>query len=210
MTAKPTVGVIGSGRLGTAVASLLLRAGCSVRIANSRGPESMKLMLSVLLPGAVASTVEDAVAKSDIVVLAIPLHEYTTLPRVLFKDKITIDAMNYWPPTEGDIAEFMQSDTTPSQYIAQYLTGARVVKTLNHVAYNELGEHSLPHGNAGRRAIAMAGDDQDVKAVVSTLIDAMGFDVVDMGALAQGRLFQPDTPLFNARLSAAEMRSVPR
>jgi len=202
-----SVGVIGSGRLGTALSRQLLKTGYEVRIANSRGPQSLALMLGVLLPDAIAATVDEAVSASDVIILAIPSHQYTTLNPSAFEGKIVIDAMNYWSPVEGKIAEFMDPNIGSSEYIQTYLKGANVVKSLNHVAYNELEEHNLPAGDPKRRAVALAGDDMDAKQLVSELIDAIGFDAVDMGPLSTGKQFQPDTPLFNARYTAAELRT---
>jgi len=206
MQNKPKIGVIGSGRLGTALARQLLKAGYEVRIANSRGPESLELLLSVLLPGAIATIVDEAVIKSDIIILAIPSHQYTSLQQDAFQGKIVVDAMNYWSPTEGVIPEFADAKGGTSEFIQSYLPAAKVVKSLNHVAYNELEEHILPKGDPKRRAIALAGDDVDAKQQVSDLIDAIGFDAVDLGALSAGKKFQPDTPLFNARYTANELR----
>src|SRR5688500_5407330 len=111
---KPKVGIIGSGRLGTAVAKQLLKADYQIMIANSKGPETLNLILSVLLPDANAAAVEDTIQDNDIIILAIPLHQYKSLKPDLFKDKIVIDAMNYWPPTEGRIEEFADPDSTSS------------------------------------------------------------------------------------------------
>ena len=205
MSTKPVIGIIGAGRLGTAIARQSLSAGYQVQIANSRGPDSLGLMLSVLLPGALAATVDEAVAGSDIIVLAIPLNQYVNLKPELFVGKIVIDAMNYWPPTEGDIPEFMNEAVTSSEYIQQYLKGAKVVKTLNHTAYNELEQHSLVRGSAARRAIVLAGNDTPAKMIVAQFIDDIGFDPVDFGDLSSGKRFQPDTPLFNARFSASDL-----
>lgn len=205
MASKLAIGIIGAGRLGTAIARQSLAAGHAVRIANSRGPESLKLMLSVLMPNAVAAEVDVVIKESDIIVLAIPLNQYKTLPPALFAGKIVIDAMNYWPPTEGDIPEFMDENVTSSEYIQQYLKDACVIKTLNHVAYNELEEHSLPPSDPKRRAIAMVGDSADAKKQAAQFIDSLGFDAIDLGGLKHGNKFQPDTKLFNARLTKAEI-----
>jgi len=202
---KPIIGVIGAGRLGTAVARLSLKAGYEVFIANSRGPESLGLQLSILLPAAHASSVNEVIQKADVIVLAIPLHQYNTLPPDLFSGKIVIDAMNYWQPTEGEIAEFMDEKSTSSDYIQQYLSGARVVKTLNHIAYNELEEDGVPKGTSGRRAMVLAGNDTDAKQVVAEFIDDLGFDPVAVGPLSEGKRFQPDTPLFNTRYTEKDL-----
>ena len=104
---KPAIGIIGAGRLGTVIARQALAAGYHVTIANSKkDPTSLRFILSVLLPGAEPASVQSVIEQSDIVVLAIPLNRYKQLPADLFAHKIVIDAMNYWPPTEGHIAEF--------------------------------------------------------------------------------------------------------
>lgn len=202
---KSVIGIIGAGRLGTALARQSLKKGYSVNISNSRGPQSLELMLGVLLPDAVAMTVEDVVQKSDLVILAMPLNKYSALDPTWLKGKVVIDAMNYWPPTEGEIPEFMNDQMTSSEYLQYHFKGARLVKTLNHVAYNEIEEHSLPNGHVQRRAIALAGDDVSAKASAEQFINALGFDTVDLGDLKQGSQFQPDTRLFNARLTKKEI-----
>ena len=205
MKNKPKIGIIGAGRLGTAVARQSLKAGYEVEITNAHGPESLRLTLSVLLPGAVAMQVPDLIAAGDIIILAIPLNQYSTLASGSLSGKIVIDAMNYWPPAEGDIPEFMTEGVTSSEYLQRYFKGARLVKTLNHVAYNELEEHSLLPNTPGKRAIALVGDDEAAKKEVESFINDLGFDPVDLGALSQGKKFQPDTPLFNARYTAGDI-----
>jgi len=162
-------------------------------------------MLSVLLPGVIAATIESVVTESDIIVLAMPLNQYESLDPALFTGKIVIDAMNYWPPTEGDIPAFMDADVTSSERIQQYLHGADVIKTLNHVAYNELEDQHLPAGDHDRRAMALVGESKQAKTIVAELVTAIGFDPVDLGELKNGKKFQPDTPLFNARYVANDL-----
>jgi 8-hydroxy-5-deazaflavin:NADPH oxidoreductase len=206
----PIIGIIGAGRLGTAIARQSLKVGYQVNISNSRGPESLTLMLSVLLPGAMPLTVHDLIKKSELIILAMPLNKYVSLDPQWLAGKIVIDAMNYWPPTEGEIPEFMNERVTSSEHLQQHFKTARIVKTLNHVAYNELEEHSLPPGNTERRAIALAGDDIDANKLVEQFIDTLGFDPIDIGSLRRGGQFQPDTPLFNARLSKHDIEQVIR
>lgn len=202
---RPVIGIVGAGRLGTAVARQSLKAGYAVMISNSRGPQSLELMLGILLPGAVALSIHEVIQKSDIVVLAMPLNQYRTVQPEWVAGKIVIDAMNYWPPTEGAIPEFMNDHIGSSEYLQQYFKDALLVKTLNHVAYNEIEEHSLPATDSRRRGISLAGDNDDAKRQVEQFIDALGFDPVDAGDLRHGRQFQPDTKLFNARLTKEEM-----
>lgn len=206
---KPAIGIIGSGRLGSALAKQLLDAGYPIAIANSRGAESLSLIIKVLLPGARPASLNEVITESDMVILGMPLNQYNSLSPELLAGKIVIDAMNYWPPTEGDIAEFMNDSVGSSEYIQQYLPAASVVKSLNHIAYNELAQHSQPDVALNRRrAIALAGGNIEVKKQVAQLINDIGFAPVDLGRLANGKYFQPDTQLFNTRLIADEMKAL--
>ncbi len=159
----------------------------------------------MLLPGAEPASLQRVVEQSDIVILAIPLNKYKQLPTGLFADKLVIDAMNYWPLTEGYSAEFEDDSTSSSEYIQAYLPHATVVKSLNHVAYNEIEEHSLPKGDPDRRAVLIAGDDADAKRQVRDFIDDLGFDPIDLGDLKEGKRFQPGTKLFNTRFRAQDL-----
>jgi 8-hydroxy-5-deazaflavin:NADPH oxidoreductase len=203
---KPRIGIIGAGRLGMVLARQALAAGYHVTIANSKkDPTSLRFILSVLLPDAEPATVQKVVEQSDIVILAIPLDKYNQLPADLFAQKLVIDAMNYWPLTEGYIAEFEDESSSSSEYIQGYLPQATVMKSLNHVAYNEIEEHGLPKGDPDRRAILVAGDDIDAKRQVRDFIDDLGFDSVDLGELKEGKKFQPGTKLFNTRFRAQDL-----
>ena len=197
------IGIIGAGRLGTALGRGLSRAGYDVAIINAHGTESLSLQLSVVLPGVIAKTVPELTGWADVVILAVPLPRFTEINPQLLNGKIVIDAMNYWAPVDGRLPAFDAYRGSSSELVAEHLPGARVVKTFNSVAYGELIEGSQSVGSLKRRAIPLAGDDPMAKRIAVELIDAIGFDAVDLGALSRGKLFQPDTNLFNQRLSAA-------
>lgn len=202
----PKIGIIGAGRLGTALARQSLKAGYEVRISNSRGPESLELLLGVLLPGAIATTIDETVAQSEIVILAFPLRHFRSLDPRKFDHKLVIDAMNYWAPVEGHMTEFAQSSTTSSETLQSYLATASVIKSLNHVAYSEL-EEPVDTSNANEpRAIGVAGDDAAAKQQVMAYVNQLGFAPVDIGSLKAGQILQPDTRLFNSRVTAKEMQ----
>jgi len=202
---KPSIGIVGAGRLGTALARGLSGAGYEVAIINSRGVDSLSLQLSILMPGVRAMALPEMTGWADVIILAIPLPRYKEIDPVLLNGKIVIDAMNYWPPVDGKLPEFDAYSGSSSELVARNLPGARVIKTFNSVAYGELEEQALPSGTPNRRAIPLAGDDNEVKNIASMLIDAIGFEPVDLGGLAYGVLFQPDTELFNARLTKSQI-----
>jgi predicted dinucleotide-binding enzyme len=177
---KP-VGIIGAGRLGQAMARTALRAGRSVVIANSRGPESLSSVVSTLGDGASAGTVERAAA-AEIVVIAVPWPRVQqALKGLEWGDQMVIDATN----------DFDGSDLngrTSSELVADLVVPARVVKAANTFAAETLG--SDPHEAGGQRVLFLSGDDADAKAEVTALFNDAGFFTVDLGGLSRGGAMQ--------------------
>ena len=186
------VGIVGAGKLGTALARAALAAGYEVAVASSGPAERIALSLDVLAPGAVASTVEEVVDFADVIVLAVPAHRFRQLPSELFDGKILVDAMNYWPDTDGEDPELAAADGGSSIVVQAHFPAARVVKSLNQLGYHELDEYPRDPGAPDRIAVAAVGDDRLAVRTVMHLIDRLGFDPVDGGALAKGKLLEPD------------------
>lgn len=201
-----TIGILGAGRVGTALARRALAAGFDVRIATSKPAADIALMLDILTPGARAETAEVAISAADIVILALPLSKYRALRPELFAGKIVIDAMNYWAPTDGTLAEF-ESGRSSSEVIQAYLSTARLVRSFNHMGYHEIDEAARQSGDPDRRALALAGDDPQARTIVAEFIDRLGFDPVDAGTLSASSDFAGGTPIFGAKLGRREMRS---
>jgi len=144
------------------------------------------------------------IADADLVILAIPLSRYRDLARHDFGGRIVIDAMNYWPPVDGTMAEF-EGEESSSEVVQRLLPSARIVRALNHIGYHELEENALPPATPGRQALAIAGDDPLARAAVAAFIDRLGYDPVDAGPLHAARGFVAGLPLFGTRLDRAEM-----
>jgi 8-hydroxy-5-deazaflavin:NADPH oxidoreductase len=202
------IGIIGAGRLGTAVAKLAIRAGYQVDIANSGDAKVLDLTLRVLLPEATAKPIHQLISTNNLILLAIPFGRYAQFSHDAFSDKLLIDATNYWAPTEGVIQAFVESKLSSSEFLQNYFVNAKIVKTLNHIAYSELWPDSALNTKDKRRAVALATDNEEARAVATQLVQDLGFDVVDFGAIKNGKHFQPDTKLFNVRYDKAAMKKV--
>jgi 8-hydroxy-5-deazaflavin:NADPH oxidoreductase len=200
------IGIIGSGKIGGTVARLAARAGHNVTVANSRGPDSLAGLVGELGPNARAATVDEAVRAGDVVVLAIPLHAVDDLPADPFDGRIVVDANNYYPQRDGNVAELDSGATTSSELVARHLPGARVVKAFNTIYFENLGTDGRPGAPREERvALLLAGDDADAKATVAGLIEELGFGAVDTGTLAAGsRRQQVGAPLYGAVVTVPE------
>jgi predicted dinucleotide-binding enzyme len=202
------LGIVGAGKLGTALARTALAAGYEVALAGSGPAQRIALQVDVLAPGAVATTVDQVVAFADTIVLAVPTRRFREPSTDLFDGKILIDAMNYWPDTDGDDPELADAPDGTSTVVQTRFPGARVVKSLNQLGYHELDEYPREPGAPDRIAIAAAGDDRRAVAVVMGLIDDLGFDPVDAGPLANGRLLEPDGSPYAVTYSAADLAAL--
>jgi predicted dinucleotide-binding enzyme len=176
-----TIGIIGAGRLGQAMARTALRAGRPVVLANTRGPESLTSVVAALGDGASAGTVDEA-AKAGIVVIAVPWPRVPEAVASLEWDgKLVIDTTNDFDPSD-------LNGRTSSEVVADLVAGARVVKAANTLGAEVLG--SDPGEAGGRRVIFLSGDDGDAKAQVSGLFEDAGFAAIDLGGLGTGGAMQ--------------------
>jgi 8-hydroxy-5-deazaflavin:NADPH oxidoreductase len=201
-----TIGLIGAGHIGSQIARLAVANGYKVVISNSRGPESLSELVAELGPNARAATAVEAAQFGDPVVVTVPLKNYRAVPVEPLAGKIVIDTNNYYPGRDGHIPELDNESTTTSELLQAHLPNSRVVKAFNHIYAAALTTDGQPAGTKNRRALVIAGDDQDAKAVVTRLLDQFGFDTVDAGPLREGWRIQRDTPGYGPRRTAEELR----
>ncbi len=201
-----TIGLIGAGHIGSQVARLAVRAGHSVVISNSRGPETLTDLVKELGPSARAATPEEAAAAGDIVVVTVPLKNYRQVPVAPLAGKVVVDTNNYYPQRDGHIPELDEESTTTSELLQAHLPTSKVVKAFNHIYAAQLTTDGTSAGSPNRRALVIAGDDADAKATMTKLLDEFGFDTVDAGPLAEGWRIQRDTPGYGPRRNAEDLR----
>jgi len=206
MTAKhgapdATIGIIGSGHAGQALARTALRARRSVVLANSRGPESLTSVVTALGAGVSAGSVADAVG-CTMVALAVP---WTSVPAAVeghvWTGRIVIDATNALLLPELEPAPL--DGRTSSEIVAELVPGARLVKAGNTLAADALGADPAHEG--GRRVLFLSGDDANAKKAVEALFDSAGFFTIDLGDLVPGGRMQQ----FGGPLAGQDLVHVP-
>jgi len=200
------IGIIGSGRIGSTAAQLFAGAGHEVAIANSRGPDSLQEQVARIGGSALATTVEEAAAFGDLVLVATPLKAVGDLPAAAFAGRIVVDANNYYPGRDGAIEALDEDRTTSSELLAEHLGDARVVKAFNTMHHATLGSEGRPDAPREERlAMFVAADDAEAKQTVSGLIEDLGFAAVDTGTLADGgRRQQPGAAVYAKDLKLAD------
>ena len=200
-----TIGFIGSGKIGQAVARAVIAAGHQVVMSNSRGPDTLTDLVADLGPQASADTAEGAARQGEVVVVAIPFHTYRDVPAAPLEGRIVIDTTNYYPGRDGHVTSPAERSTTSSQMLAEHLRGSSVVKAFNHIESRDIIAQARPRASEDRRALAIAGGEA-ATATVATVLDEIGFDVVVLGDLSESWRIEPGTPGFGPRLDVAGMR----
>ena len=206
--ANQTVGIFGAGKVGIVLAQLALKAGYEVLIAGSGTVEKIALTVEVLAPGAKAVTAAEAGAKADLVILALPLSKYETIDRSGLDGKLVLDAMNYWWEVDGIRTDLTNPLQSSSELVQRFLPNSRVVKAFNHMVYHDLFDESVPQGTPKRKALALAGDDDDDITTVRSFINDLGFDSLFVGPLANGIMLEPGSEVFGANVTLPELQAM--
>ncbi|WP_062515857.1 NADPH-dependent F420 reductase [Demequina gelatinilytica] len=203
-----TIGIIGSGRIGSNVARAAVAAGYDVVLSNSRGPATLGDLVEELGERASAATPEQAAERGDLVLVAVPLGKIDQLPAEALAGKVVMDANNYYPQRDGRIAALDANTSTTSGLLQALAPSARVVKTFNNIYAHEIPQDGTPVGTENRRALPIAGDDEAAKHLVASFLDAIGFDAVDLGPLEESWRVERDTPAYGKRTTASELEAI--
>jgi predicted dinucleotide-binding enzyme len=188
-----TLGIIGSGNIGTAVARLAVAAGIEVVIANSRGPESLADLIDQLGDHATAATIQDAASSGAAVLLSIPISAYRNLPEGLLDGRTVLDTGNYYPSRDGRIPELDSGRYTQLQLGQKLLPGAVLVKAFSNILAHHIPQLARPSGAPDRTALPIASDNTEARDLAAGLIDRLGFDTLDAGPASQTWRFEPES-----------------
>jgi predicted dinucleotide-binding enzyme len=191
-----TVGLVGSGHIGSTVARLAVKAGHDVVLSNSRGPDTLQELAAELGPRARAATGHEAVAAGAMVLVSVPVKVYPHLSGLPLAGKVVMDTGNYYPQRDGQIPELDTKSVTESEYLLGYLPGARVVKVFNNIFFKHLLHLARSLDAADRSSLPIAGDSPEAKAAVTEFLDSIGYGTVDAGSLAGSWRQQPGTPVY--------------
>ena len=197
------IGIIGAGYIGGTLTRLLTKEGHTVKVSNSRAPETLADLAAET--GATAVWAKDAPVDVDLVIVSIPQKNTPDLAEGIVSTRKPgapiIETNNYYPQERDGRIEAIEDGMPESVWVSELL-GAPVFKVFNGIYWKHLLERGVPRGTEGRIALPIAGDDATEKQIVSDLVDQIGFDPVDAGTLAESWRQQPNTPVYGKDFDA--------
>jgi len=198
------IGILGVGHIGKTLVRKLSTVGHDVKVANSRGPETIEA--DVLASGARAVTTPQAVEDVDVVILSIPLNRLPAIAPLITKlpaETVVMDTSNFYPQRDGTI-DAIEAGQVESLWLAEQL-GRPIAKAWNSIGSDSFAKKGTPVGSPGRIALPVAADrDRDRKAGM-TLVEDTGFDAFDAGTLAESWRQQPGAPCYCTDLTREEL-----
>lgn len=203
MPLSKSIGILGAGRAGTALARAAALGGIDVHIASTRTPAQMRYHLLQYAPSATAVHAKDIAEGTELVVLAVPQEDLDDVDPAWIGDRILVDATNRWEeePLPQWFSEGLASGLTSSEVVAQRFPSARVVKALNHISHWGM---DAPHSGESRAA-AIASNDAAAASTVGEFVSALGFEPVIASTLSAGAYTEPGTAYFNVAATTEQM-----
>jgi 8-hydroxy-5-deazaflavin:NADPH oxidoreductase len=200
-----TIGIIGSGHVGSSLARAAIAHDYSVVLSGSQGPDSLAGLVRELGPRASAATPAEAAMAGDFAIVAIPITAVGQVPARPLAGKVVLATINYFPQRDGHIADIDNGATTAPGVLQAHLPESKVVRAFSMIDAADMSGDGHPPGDPKRRALALAGDDEEARRLVARLYDEFGFDAVDLGPLAESWRVDPGQPGFVTHQNLAEL-----
>lgn len=199
-TMTKTIGLIGTGQVGSSIAQLIVGAGYNIVVSNSRGPESLKDLVSKLGPTASADTPQSIASNDDIkiIILSVPLAKVLPLLETLkFKNKVILDTTNYYPERDGNVEVLDSHKLTTSEYVLQGIdtSSNSVVKAFHNIDAIHLALNASKD-SATQTTLPIAGDDLNAKKIATEFINSLGYKVLDAGSFKDSWRHEPGEPVY--------------
>jgi predicted dinucleotide-binding enzyme len=179
-----TIGIIGAGNVGNALATSMVKTGHVVKVANTKGAESLKEFADQT--GAQAVNLSEVAQGINVLIIAVPLHRIPDLEpliKTVPSGVAIVDTSNYIPLLNGTIQE-IEDGLAVSEWVAQQLN-VQVIKAFNNMTSYGMANNGKPKGIADRIALPVSGDDAERKKVIMELVDQLGFDAFDAGSFKE-------------------------
>jgi 8-hydroxy-5-deazaflavin:NADPH oxidoreductase len=202
-----TIGIIGSGHVGSNLARAAIAHGYDVVLSNSTGPETLSDLVKDLGPHARAATPAEAAAEGDFAIVAIPITTIDQVPVEPLAGKVVIATVNYFPQRDGHIPEIDNGTATVPGLLQAHLPTSRVVRAFSMINAAEMSGDGHPEDDPKRRALALAGDDPAARQLVANLYNEFGFDAVDIGGLDESWRVDAGQPAFVVSQNVAELKA---
>jgi predicted dinucleotide-binding enzyme len=197
------IGILGTGHIGKTLVRTLSAAGHDVKVANSRGPETIDADL--LASGARAVTAEEAIVDREVIILSIPFNRIPDLKPLLTgtpSETVVIDTSNYYPARDGRI-DAIEAGQVESVWVSEKLTRP-IAKAWNAIGSASFAEKGRATGS-DRIAIPIAADRERDRQVTLALVEDSGLDAVDAGSIAESWRQQPGAPVYCTDLTRTEI-----
>lgn len=198
------IGILGAGSIGSTLTLRLREAGHDVKVANSRGPNTIDPAL--LTTGATAVEATDVVADIDVLITSIPFNRMPDIASLVGRvsnETVLIDTSNYYPARDGNIAA-VDDGQIESDWVAHQI-GRPIAKAWNAITAQSFAHKSTAHGAPGRIAIPVAADRDVDRALALQLVEETGFDGYDAGAIEDSWRQQPAAPAYCTDLTLEEL-----
>lgn len=198
------IAIVGVGHIGKSLALKFSAAGHDVKVANSRGPETIPA--DVLSTGARAVAAAEAVVDVDVIILSVPpsgVVKVSSLFSGVPNQTVVIDTSNYYPHRDGKIAA-LESGQVESLWVAEQL-GRPIAKAWNSIGSDSLAKRGVAAGDPNRIALPVAADREVDRKVAMALVEESGFDAFDAGSLAESWRQQPGTPAYCTDLTIDQL-----